>query len=69
MSFRNHRKFCGLWKIGAKVVTNMFPIPNVEKSFDSNGKALEKASMDKLAKAFVVELLESIEVKKETVTH
>lgn len=52
-----------LWKIGAKVVTNMFPVPNVAKAFDSNGKAIDKAAMDKLAKKFVAELLESIQTK------
>lgn len=50
-----------LWKIGAWTVTNMFPVPNVATSFDDKGNALDKAATDKLAKAFLAELLESIE--------
>ena len=57
-----------LWKIGAWTVTNMFPVPNVAKTFDDNGKALDKIATDKLAKAFVDELLESIENNKNRIT-
>jgi NAD(P)H-dependent FMN reductase len=53
-----------LWKIGAWTVTNMFPVPNVAKSFDEKGNALDKAATDKLAKVFLAELFESIEVIK-----
>jgi NAD(P)H-dependent FMN reductase len=53
-----------LWKIGANVVTNMFPVTNVAKAFDSIGKAFDKADMDKLAKNFVAELIETIEINK-----
>lgn len=53
-----------LWKIGALTVTNMFPVPNVVKSFDDKGKALDKVSTDKLAKIYIAELLETIEANK-----
>ncbi len=57
-----------LWKIGANVVTNMFPVPNVAKAFDVTGKASDKAATDKLAEYFVAELLESMEANKLTAT-
>lgn len=57
-----------LWKIGAWTVTNMFPVPNVAKSFDNKGNALDKSATDKLAKVFLAELLESIEANKLTHT-
>lgn len=50
-----------LRKIGAWTVTNMFPVPNVVKSFDNKGNALDKTATDKLAKVFLAELFESIE--------
>lgn len=50
-----------LWKIGAWTVTCMFPVPNVVKSFDNKGNALDKTATDKLAKVFLAELFESIE--------
>lgn len=53
-----------LWKIGAWTVTNMFPVPNVAKAFDDKGNALDKAATDKLAKVFLAELLENIELNK-----
>lgn len=53
-----------LWEIGAWTVTNMFPVPNVSKSFDEKGNAVDKAATDKLAKVFLAELFESIEVIK-----
>lgn len=49
-----------LRKIGAWTVTNMFPVPNVVKSFDNKGNALDKTATDKLAKVFLAELFESI---------
>jgi NAD(P)H-dependent FMN reductase len=54
-----------LWKIGACTVTNMFPVPNVEKTFDENGKAIDSIATDKLAKVFIAELLESINANQE----
>lgn len=53
-----------LWKIGAWVVTNMFPVPNVATSFDDQGHASNKPFTDKLAKAFLAELFDSIEAGK-----
>ncbi len=53
-----------LWKIGALTVTNMFPVPNVAKTFDENGMALQKTETDKLTEIFLAELLESIETNK-----
>jgi NAD(P)H-dependent FMN reductase len=53
-----------LWKIGAWTVTNMFPVPNVEKDFDDKGTALNKVATDKLAKVFVAELLACVEANK-----
>jgi NAD(P)H-dependent FMN reductase len=56
-----------LWKIGAWTVTNMFPVPDVAKSFDAEGKAMDKLVTDKLAAVFLAELLESIEANKKAV--
>ncbi len=53
-----------LWKIGAWTVTNMFPVPNVSKSFDDNGNALDKTATDKLAKVFLAELFENIKANR-----
>ena len=55
-----------LWKIGAWTVTNMFPVSNVEKTFDENGKALDKVTTDKLAAAYIKELLECVNANKQT---
>jgi NAD(P)H-dependent FMN reductase len=52
-----------LWKIGAWVVTNMFPVPSVDKSFDKTGLALNKTETDKLAKIFIAELIEAIKAR------
>lgn len=54
-----------LWKIGACTVTKMFPVPNVSKSFDDKGNALDKIATDKLAKVFLAELIESIKSSKQ----
>lgn len=54
-----------LWKIGAWTVTNMFPVPNVTKTFDDKGIALDKASTDKLADAYIKELLECVKANKQ----
>jgi NAD(P)H-dependent FMN reductase len=54
-----------LWKIGAWTVTNMFPAPNVGVAFDENGNAINKEAMDKLAKTFLVELLDCIKANKQ----
>ncbi len=52
----------GLWKIGAWTVTNMFPVSNVAKTFDDHGNPTDKEVTDKLAAAYIKELLECIEV-------
>lgn len=53
-----------LWKIGAWTVTNMFPVPTVQKTFDENGEPADAATTDKLAHVFLKELLASIEKNK-----
>ena len=53
-----------LWKIGATMVTAMFPVPNVEKTFDEDGIAKDKATTDKLARLFINELLWTIKESK-----
>lgn len=52
-----------LWKIRAWTVPAMFPVPNVEKSFDESGNATDKEGTDKRAKGFIGELLWCIEAK------
>ena len=54
-----------LWKIGAWTVTNMFPVPNVTKTFDDKGMALDKIATDKLADAYIKELLECVKANKQ----
>jgi NAD(P)H-dependent FMN reductase len=54
-----------LWKIGAWTVTNMFPVPNVTRVFDDKGNPSDKAATDKLADAYIKELLECIRVNKQ----
>lgn len=56
-----------LWKIGAWTVTNMFPVSNVEKTFDENGKALDKVTTDKLAAAYIGELLKCVKLNIQAV--
>ncbi len=46
-----------LWKIGALTVPAMFPIPQVQNTFDENGNATDQEFTDKRAKKFVDELL------------
>lgn len=46
-----------LWKIGATMVPSMFPVPNIEKSFDEAGNPADKEATDKRAAAFIGELL------------
>lgn len=54
-----------LWKIGAWTVTHMFHVPNVAKTFNEKGKALDKEATDKLADVYLKELLECIEAYKQ----
>ena len=53
-----------LWKIGALIVTNMYPAPTVSNTFDENGIATDKTCTERLTKVFIDELLESIEDSK-----
>lgn len=53
-----------LWKIGALVVPAMFPVANVEKSFDETGQAAEPQATDKRAENFINELIYWIEAKQ-----
>lgn len=46
-----------LWKIGAWVVPAMFPVPNVEKSYDEKGNAVDKEVTDKRTKIVLDELI------------
>jgi NAD(P)H-dependent FMN reductase len=45
-----------LWKIGAKVVSARFPVPDVEKAFEAGGNPSDREIWDKRAKKFVGEL-------------
>lgn len=59
-----------LWKIGAWVVPAMFPVPDVEKTFDANGKppddmeASRLQSLTKRAATFTGELLFAIDAQR-----
>ena len=53
-----------LWKMKAWTIPAMFSVPNVEKAYDANGNALDKAASDLLAKDFIKELLWCIEADK-----
>lgn len=48
-------QFC-LWKIGALTVPAMFPVPNVDKSYDENGVPADKEGAEKRAGNFLKEL-------------
>lgn len=54
-----------LWKIGAWTVTNMFCVSNVAKTFDDLGNPADKAATDKLADAYLRELLECVKINKQ----
>jgi NAD(P)H-dependent FMN reductase len=45
-----------LWKIGACTVPALFPVPNIEKTFDENGVPADKEATDKRADKFIKEL-------------
>jgi len=53
-----------LWKMRAWTVPATFPVPNVETSFDEDGKAADKEATDKRAKGFISELLWCIEANR-----
>jgi NAD(P)H-dependent FMN reductase len=46
-----------MWKLGACTVPVLFPVANVEQTFDENGYALEPENTNKRAKIFIEELL------------
>lgn len=45
-----------LWKMKAWTVPAMFPVPNVSKTFDEQGNAIQKEETDKRAAGFLKEL-------------
>lgn len=53
-----------LWKIRAWTVPAMFPVPNVQDTFDQNGTPANKTAIDKRAAIFINEILWCIEAKK-----
>jgi NAD(P)H-dependent FMN reductase len=53
-----------LWKMGIWTVPAMFPVPNVSKSFDETGNALDKEGTEKRAKVYLDELVWCVEAKK-----
>ena len=46
-----------LWKIMAWTIPAMFSVPTVDKAYDENGKAIDKAKSDNLASVFIKELV------------
>jgi NAD(P)H-dependent FMN reductase len=50
-----------LWKMRTLTVPSMFPVPNVDKSFDEEGNPTEKEKTDKRAQTFIGELMWYIE--------
>jgi NAD(P)H-dependent FMN reductase len=57
-----------LWKIGAIVVPAMFPVPNIEKSFDENGVPADVEGTEKRAAKFLAELNWFMEAKKKMIS-
>jgi NAD(P)H-dependent FMN reductase len=53
-----------LWKMKALTIPAMFSVPNVEKEYTENGIPINKVATDKLAAAFIKELLWVINNKK-----
>ncbi len=52
------------WKMMAWTIPAMFSVPTVDKSFDENGKPMDKLNSDKLAAIFMQELLWCIQADK-----
>jgi NAD(P)H-dependent FMN reductase len=46
-----------LWKLHAITVPALFPVPNIDNTFDKNGKAINKEKTDKLADVFIKEII------------
>lgn len=53
-----------LWKIGAWTVPAMFPVANVQTSYDEDGKPADVEGVEKRAKAFIDELMWCIAAKE-----
>lgn len=53
-----------LWKIGALTVPAMFPIGNIDTSFDEKGQPIDSDSTHKRADKFIKELMYWIEAKQ-----
>ncbi|MEO7444426.1 MAG: NADPH-dependent FMN reductase [Ferruginibacter sp.] len=49
-----------LFKMKARTVTAMYPVPNIEKAFDENGKAQNQEATDKRTEVFIRELMWTI---------
>lgn len=58
-----------LWKIKAFTVPATFPIAKVQEEFDDLGNAVHKVETDKLASAFIKELLWSIKLVERNLIH
>jgi NAD(P)H-dependent FMN reductase len=54
-----------LWKIGAWTVPAMFPVSEVNKSFDENGNPADKQATDKRSEAFINELMWCVKAKQQ----
>ena len=54
-----------LWEIGAWTVTNMFCVSNVAKTFDDMGNPSDAVATDKLADAFIKELLACVKINRQ----
>jgi len=52
-----------LWKLRALIVPAMFPVPKVSEAYDEQGNPTDKAGTEKIAKAFIDELLWCMEAK------
>lgn len=53
-----------LWKIGATVISAMFPVPKVNENYEENGTPIDSESSYKRAGIFIQELLWHIEAKQ-----
>lgn len=53
-----------LWKIGALLVPAMFQVAEVEKNYNEDGSATDKATSDKRARQFLDELIWCMQARK-----
>jgi len=49
-----------LWKLGARTVPAMFPVPRVDEAFDEEGRPADPGAMNKRAARFTGELIRCI---------